>query len=179
MNRADELNEMKAKHRKRVAEIRAFQDYTHEARERTIKEETQQHNEAIRVEEDRISGALNNELENAFKAAHGPGRALDSAAELRLARLREEVKDQLDTKRLDPIRGYEDAVRAGDTERAGVIGKVGARYLNGFRRVRLAELVEANLPEKEKAAREKLARLEREREDLQVGLSLSRMSRGA
>lgn len=96
-----------------------------------------------------------------------------------MARLREEVRDELDTKRLDPIRGYEDAVRAGNTERAGVIGKVGARYLEGFRRVRLAELVEANMPERDRVAREKLAALEREREDLQAGLALQRMARGA
>ncbi len=38
MNRTEKLNEMKAAHRKRVAEIRADGDLTHEAKERRIKE---------------------------------------------------------------------------------------------------------------------------------------------
>ncbi len=75
------------------------------------------------------------------------------------------------------MRAYEEAVRAGDKERAGVIGKMGARYLEGFRRMRLAELVEENAPEKDRKAREKLAELEREREDLEVGLALQRRAR--
>ncbi len=178
MNRTEKLNEMKAKHRDRVAQIRADADLTHEAKERRVKEEGAKHHEEIRAEEERVTAAVREEVENAYKKAHGPGPSLDAAAELRLARLREEVRDDLEAKRLDPIRGYEEAVRAGDKERAGVIGKMGARYLEGFRRARLAELVEENAPEKDRKAREKLAELEREREDLEAGLAMQRVARG-
>lgn len=176
--RTQKLNEMKARHRERVSQIRADQDITREARERRIREEGQKFDAVRRAEEERITVALNNEVEAAFRAAHGSARALDATGELRLARLREEVRDELDSKRLDPLRGFEQAVRAGDRERASVIAKVGPRYLEGARRQRLAELVEANLPEKDREARQKLARLEREREDLALGLSMQRMARG-
>lgn len=178
MNRTEKLNEMKAKHRKRVAEIRADQDLTFEARERRIKELAAKHHEEIRAEEERVTAALREEVEDAYKRAHAPGPSPDAAGELRLARLREEVRDELDTKRLDPIRGYEEAVRAGDKERAEVIGKIGPRYLEGFRRMRLAELVEENMPESDRRARQKLAELEREQEDLNVGLAMQRRARG-
>ncbi len=178
MNRTEKLNEMKAAHRKRVAEIRAFEDYTYEARERKIKEETAKHHEEIRAEEERITSALRDDIEGAYRKAHGPGPSLDATAELRLARLREEVRDDLEARRLDPLRGFEEAVRAGDKERAGVIGKMGARYLEGFRRARLAELVEENMPQRDREARRKLQELEREREDLEVGLAMQRVARG-
>lgn len=177
MSRTEKLNAMKDKHRKRVADIRGDADLTHEARERRIKELTTKHHEEVRAEEERVTSALEGEVEAAYRKAHGPGPALDTAAELRLARLREEVRDELDAKRLDPIRGYEEAVRAGDTERAGVIGKIAPRYLEGFRRVRLAELVEENMPERDREARQKLRELEREKEDLDMGLALQRRAR--
>jgi hypothetical protein len=178
MNRTEKLNEMKAKHRERVAAIRADADLKHEAKERRVKEEGAKHHEEIRAEEERVTAALREEVEGAYRKAHGPGPSLDAAAELRLARLREEVRDDLEAKRLDPIRGYEEAVRAGDKERAGVIGKMGARYLEGFRRARLAELVEENMPQRDREARRKLQELEREREDLEVGLAMQRAARG-
>ncbi len=171
------MNEMKAAHRKRVAEIRADGDLTHEAKERRIKELGTKHHEELRAEEERVTTALKSDVEAAYRKAHGPGPSLDSAQELRLARLREEVRDELDTKRLDPIRGYEAAVRAGHAERAEVIGKIGPRYLEGFRRVRLAELVEENMPERDREARRKLAELEREKENLEMGLALQRRAR--
>ncbi len=177
MNRTERLAEMKAAHRKRVAEIRADGDLTHEAKERRIQELGAKHYEEVRAEEERVTAALREEVEGAYKKAHGPGPSLDAAAELRLARLREEVRDDLEAGRVDPIRGYEAAVRAGDRERAAIIGKMGGRYLEGFRRMRLAELVEENAPEKDRKAREKLAELEREREDLEVGLALQRRAR--
>lgn len=175
--RTEKLNEMKAKHRERVAQIRADGDLTHEAKERRIKELGAKHHEEIRAEEERVTAALKGEIEGAYRKAHGPGPSLDAADELRLARLREEVRDELDAKRLDPIRGYEQAVRAGDKERAAVIGKIGPRYLEGFRRMRLAELVEENLPESERKARQRLAELEREGEDLEMGLAMQRRAR--
>ncbi|MDP9488401.1 MAG: hypothetical protein M3Q49_21900 [Actinomycetota bacterium] len=178
MNRTEKLNEMKAKHRERVAAIRADADLTYEARERRVKEEGEKYNAERKAEEDRVTAALRDDIEGAYRKAHGPGPSLDATAELRLARLREEVRDDLEAKRLDPLRGFEEAVRAGDKERAGVIGKMGARYLEGFRRARLAELVEENAPEKDRKAREKLAELEREREDLEAGLAMQRMARG-
>jgi hypothetical protein len=175
--RTEKLNEMKAKHRKRVAEIRADQDLTFEARERRVKEEGEKFDAALRAEEERVTSKLREEVEDAYKRAHGPGPSLDAAAELRLARLREEVRDDLEARKMDPLRAYEEAVRAGDTERAGVIGKIGPRYLEGFRRVRLAELVEENMPERDRRARQKLAELEREQEDLEVGLAMQRRAR--
>ncbi|MDP9481578.1 MAG: hypothetical protein M3R38_38935 [Actinomycetota bacterium] len=176
--RTEKLNELKAKHRERVAAIRADGDLTHEAKERRVKEEGAKHHEEVRAEEERITSALKDDIEGAYRKAHGPGPSLDAAAELRLARIREEVRDDLEARRLDPIRGYEEAVRAGDKERAGVIGKMGGRYLEGFRRARLQELVEENAPENDRKARERLAALEREREDLEAGLAMQRMARG-
>lgn len=178
-DRTKKLIEMKARHRERISQIRAFEDHTREARDRIVREETVKHNDAIRAEEDSISHALDAEIERAYRAAHGPGRAIDATAELRLARIREEVRDSFEAGRLDPIREHEKATRAGDTERAATIAKIGGRFLDGFRRQRLAELAEANLPEKEKAARARLATLEREKEDLALGLSMQRMARGA
>ncbi len=177
MSRTEKLNELKAKHRERVAAIRADGDLTYEARERRVKEEGAKHHEEVRAEEERITSALSDDIEGAYKKAHGPGPSLDAAAELRLARIREEVRDDLEARRLDPIRGYEEAVRAGDAERAGVIGKMGGRYLEGFRRMRLAELVEKNLPERMREARRRLQELEREREDLALGLAMQRQAR--
>ncbi len=177
MNRTEKLNEMKARHRERVAAIRGDGDLTHEAKERRVKEEGAKHHEEIRAEEERVTAAVREEVENAYMKAHGPGPSLDATAELRLARLREEVRDDLEARRLDPLRGFEEAVRAGDKERAGVIGKMGARYLEGFRRARLAELVEENMPQRDREARRKLQELEREREDLEVGLAMQRAAR--
>ncbi len=178
MSRTEKLAAMKAKHRERVAQIRADADLTHEAKERRVKEEGAKHHEEIRAEEERVTAAVREEVENAYKKAHGPGPSLDAAQELRLARLREEVRDDLEAKRLDPIRGYEEAVRAGDKERAAIIGKMGGRYLEGFRRMRLADLVEENAPEKDREARRRLQELEREREDLEAGLAMQRVARG-
>ncbi len=176
--RTEKLNEMKAKHRKRVAEIRADADLTHEAKERRVREEGAKHHEEIRAEEERVTGALRDDIEGAYRKAHGPGPSLDAAQELRLARLREEVRDELEAGRVDPIRGYEEAVRAGDKERAAIIGKMGGRYLEGFRRARLAELVEENMPQRDREARRRLADLEQEREDLEAGLAMQRVARG-
>ncbi len=178
MNRTEKLAEMKAAHRERVAAIRADGDLTHEAKERRVKEEGAKHYEEVRAEEERVTGALRDDIEGAYRKAHGPGPSLDAAQELRLARIREEVRDDLEAKRMDPIRGYEEAVRAGDAERAGVIGKMGGRYLEGFRRQRLAELVEENMPQRDREARRRLQELEREREDLEAGLAMQRMARG-
>ncbi len=178
MNRTEKLNEMKAKHRERVAAIRADGDLTHEAKERRIQELGTKHHAEVRAEEERITSALQGDIENAYKRAHGPGPSLDAAAELRLARLREEVRDDLEAKRMDPLRGYEEAVRAGDKERAAVIGRMGHRYLEGFRRQRLAELVQENMPEKDREARRRLQELEQEQQDLEAGLAMQRMARG-
>jgi hypothetical protein len=178
MSRTEKLAAMKAKHRERVAQIRADADLTHEAKERRVKEEGAKHHEEIRAEEERVTAAVREEVENAYMKAHGPGQRLDAVAELRLARIREEVKDDLEAKRMDPLRGYEEAVRAGDKERAGVIGKMGGRYLEGFRRQRLAELVQENMPEKDREARRRLTELEREQGDLALGLAMQRAARG-
>ncbi|MDP9487514.1 MAG: hypothetical protein M3Q49_17310 [Actinomycetota bacterium] len=69
-------------------------------------------------------------------------------------------------------------MRAGDKERAAVIGRMGHRYLEGFRRQRLAELVQENMPEKDREARRRLQKLEQEQQDLEAGLAMQRMARG-
>ncbi len=43
--------------------------------------------------------------------------------------------------------------------------------------MRLAELVEENMPERDREARRKLAELEREKENLEMGLALQRRAR--
>jgi hypothetical protein len=53
MNRTEKLNELKAKHRKRVAEIRADTDLTYEARERRVREEGEKYDAERKAEEER------------------------------------------------------------------------------------------------------------------------------
>lgn len=181
-DRTKKLAEMDAKHRRRVAEIRADKDLTYEARERRVREEADKHYAARREEEARVRDSLDGEIERAYRKAYGPEARLrhdateETARELRLSRIRAEVTDDFEARRLDPIRAYEEAIRSGDAERADVIGKAGARYLDGFRRQRLAELVEENLPPERKRERERLAALESEREDLELGMALRRRS---
>lgn len=179
-DRTKKLVEMEAEHRKKVAEVRADKDLTYEARERRVKELGDKHYAARRVEEDQVRESLANEIEAAYRRAHGPELRTDAteetARELRLARIRAEVSDEFEAGRLDPLRAYEEAVRSGDAERAEVLGKAGMRYLEGFRRQRLAELVEENLPPARKRERERLAALEREREDIEIGLAIRRRS---
>ena len=103
MSRTEKLSELKVAHRKRVAAIRADQDRTDAAKERRIKEETEKFDAARSIEEERIEASIRADVEAAYRSAHGPGPVLDAAAELRLARLREEVRDELDTKRLVPF----------------------------------------------------------------------------
>lgn len=176
--RTSKLTEMDAAHRERVVQIRADGDLTYEARERRVKEAGDKHYASRREEEQRVADGLDSEVEAAYRRAHGPApitsAAADTARELRLSRLRAEVTDDFEAGRQDPIRGFEQAVRAGDAERAEVIGKAGARYLQGFRRGRLAELVEENLPPARKRERDRLAALELEREDIELGLAISR-----
>ncbi len=57
MSRTEKLAAMKAKHRERVAEIRADGDLTHEAKERRIQELGTKHHAEIRAEEERVTEA--------------------------------------------------------------------------------------------------------------------------
>ncbi len=177
MSRTAKLDELKTKHRERVAKIRAYEDLTPEAKARRIREEQQEYDEARRAEEERVTSRLRDEIEDAYRSAHGPGPTLDAAQELRLARIREEVRDDFEVRNMDALTAYEQALRAGDRERADVIGKMGGRYLEGFRRQRLADLVAENMPEKERRARKRLAELEAEQADLKTGLAMQRIAR--
>ncbi len=173
--------EMDRKYRVRKAAIRADGDLTFEAKERRVKALTDEHyrkrGELERQETERLEA----ETERAYRKVHGPGprRSADeeTARELRLARIRAEVTDAFDAGRQDPIRAFEQAVRAGDPERAEVIGAVGPRYLDGFRRARLAELVCENEPEDRKRARRRLEELEKEKQDHELAAGIARINR--
>ncbi len=173
--------EMDRKYREGKAAIRADGDLTYEAKERRVKALTDEHyrkrGELERQETERLAA----ETERAYRKVHGPGprRSADeeTARELRLARIRAEVTDAFDAGRQDPIRAFEMAVRAGDAERAEVIGTVGPRYLDGFRRARLAELVRENEPEDRKRARRRLEELEKQKQDHEVAVAISRRNR--
>ncbi len=79
----------------------------------------------------------------------------------------------------DPLVSYQRAVRAGDLERAEVIGKVGERYLKEpARRSRLRELVAENEPAETKRAKKRLAEVEAQRRSHELGGALHRQVRG-
>lgn len=183
MSYTKKLDDLKAEHRKKVAAIRADEDLKPEARDRRIQEETQRFEKEYREEKERTFSTLDSDIEQTWKRAHaedGPSGSTEEqvARELRLQRLREEVRDDFEAGRQDPIRAYEHAVRVGDKERAEVIGKVGPRYMdNGIRRQQLARLVEENEPAHKKQARQRLQALETEKRQTELGLALQERAR--
>lgn len=178
-----ELFGIDEKYRGHKARIKADEDLTPDAKWRKVRELDKEHAAARAEAERRIAERLEADAESAFKRAHGPERhhlsaEEETARELRLARIRAEITDAFEAGRQDPIRAYEQAVRAGDMERAEVIGKVGERHLDDHtRRGRLRRLVEENEPEEKKRARRRLAELEREKQTNDLGNALMRKAR--
>ena len=180
---ASKMHEMRQAHRAKVAAIHADKDLTPEAKERKIRELSKEHNKAMRELEESQTARIQADIDAAYRKVHGPAsRPLsameETAKELRLVRIRAEVTDELEAGRDDPLRAYERAVRAGDKERAEVIGKVGLHYLDDpSRRQRLRELVAENEPEDRKQARRRLQELESKQRSTELAHALGRKVR--
>lgn len=178
------LDEMKAGHNKKVEAIRADGDLKPEARDRRLSEEKQRFEKEYAAEKERAFSELDSDIEQNWRRANAAQKPRyssseeETAAELRLSRIREEVRDEFEAGRQDPIRAYQHAIRLGDKERAEVIGKVGTRYLeNAIRRQQLARLVEENEPESKKRAKKRLSELEEQKRQTGLGLALQERAR--
>jgi hypothetical protein len=175
--------EMDAEYREGKAKIRAFEDLTDEAKERKVRALGREHAEKRKEAEKAIEDRLWAQQETAYRKAFGPAPSnlsadQETARELRLSRLRAEVTDAFDGKVDDPLQAYERAVRAGDDERAEVIGGVGLKYLEEpARRQRLRQLVSENEPDEVRKAKETLAKVEGQRFTHELGTALNRRVR--
>nr|MDP9474792.1 hypothetical protein [Actinomycetota bacterium] len=173
--RLREVEAIRAERRAKVDAVRADGDLTWEAKERKIKEIGREYYAREREAEARVTEGIKANIEAAYRSEHGPAPSAltaeqETAKELRLARIRAEVADEFEAGAQDPLVSYERAVRAGDAERAEVIGKVGERYLTDRnRRARLRQLVEENRPESQKRARRERERLEGEQRSTELG----------
>jgi len=180
---SEELAKIDAEYREGKAKIRAFEDLTDEAKQRKVRALAQEHAEKRTAAEKAIEDRLWVQQENAYRKAFGPAPSnlsadQETARELRLSRLRAEVTDAFSGKVDDPIQAYERAVRAGDDERAEVIGVVGLKYLQEpARRQRLRSLVAANEPADRRRAKETLAKVEGQKRSHELGTALSRVVR--
>jgi hypothetical protein len=158
--------ELETNYRKTKERIRADEDLSYEAKQRKIREAGLVYDRERREIDKRVLERLEAEEERAYRKAYGPGRSTlsaeqETARELRLARIRAEVTDTLRAGRDEPLIAYERAVRAGDSERALVIGKVGEKYLREpARRQRIRQLVAENEPAETKRAKRRLAQIE-------------------
>jgi hypothetical protein len=185
MSEQHEFARMDAEYRERVSALRKDEDLTHEARERKAKALGDAYDRTRKEAEQAVADRLKAEEQDTYRKAFGPKRvtltpAQETARELRLARVRAEVTDELSSGLQDPLRAYEHALRAGDTERAEVIGKLGARHLEDpTRRRRLAELVAETEPEERKRAKQRLAEVDERKRALDLGSALNRRVRGA
>lgn len=184
MTEQHDLARIDAEYRESRAKIRADEDLTREAKGRKERELSLEYASRREEAETAISKRLQAEEEASFRKAYGPGRAAlsaeqEMARELRLSRIRAEVVDSFEAGDQDPLVSYGRAVRAGDTERAEVIGKVGEKYLKEpARRARLRELVAENEPESVKRAKKRLAEVEAEKRSHELGSALHRQVRG-
>ncbi len=154
-----------------------------EAKERKVRALSLEHATRRKEAEKAVADQLSAEEEAAFVKAFGPGRTTltaeqETARELRLSRIRGEVTDAFSGKLDDPIQAYERAIRAGDTERAEVIGRVGLRYLEEpARRQRLGQLVAQNEPADRRRAKETLVKVEGQKRSHELGTALHRLVR--
>lgn len=184
MTNDQELARIDQEYRESKAKVRGYEDLTEEAKERKVRELGLEHGRARAAAEKAVADRLQAEEEASYRKAYGPGRSTlsaeqETARELRLARIRAEVVDELEAGRDDPLRAYERATRAGDAERAEVLGKVGGKYLQEpARRARLRELVEENEPAERRRAKERLASLQGEKRTHELGSALHRKLRG-
>jgi hypothetical protein len=185
MSEQHEFARMDAEYRERVSALRKDEDLNDEARERRIKALSDSYDRTRKEAEQAAAERLQAEERDNYRKAFGPGRntlttAQEAAKELRLARVRAEVTDELSSGLQDPIRAYEHALRAGDTERAEVIGKLGANHLKDpTRRRRLAELVAEHEPEERKRAKARLADVDARKRSLDISTALHHRVRGA
>jgi hypothetical protein len=175
--------EMDAEFREEKSRIRGSADLNDEAKERKVRELGQEHAEKRKEAEKAIEYRLWVQQETAYRKAFGPAPSnlsadQETARELRLSRIRAEVVDAFDGKIDDPLQAYERAVRAGDTERAEVIGRVGLKYLQEpARRQRLGQLVAANEPAEVQKAKKRLVKVEGQKRTHELGTALNRIVR--
>lgn len=171
------------KFREQKAKIRADEDLNYEAKERRVRALGLEYRGKREAAEKAISDRLDADEAASYRKAFGPGRSTltaeqETARELRLSRIRAEVTDALQGGRDDAVRMYERAARAGDAERAEVIGKVGEKYLTEpARRMRLRQLVAENEPDATRRAKKRLAQLEGEKRTHELGAALNRVAR--
>jgi len=177
------LDRLDAEYRQRRSRVWADEDLTPEAQRRKVRELQKEYDQARESAEKAVRGRLEADAESAYRCAYGPERSYGSAQqeaakELGLARIRSEVTDEFEAGRQDPLVSYQHALRAGDKERAEVIGKLGGRYLKDApRRARLRELVAENEPAERRRAKEKLAELENEQRSFGLASGLRRRLR--
>jgi hypothetical protein len=117
----------------------------------------------------RIDAALELEYRRANTVDRPTGdHQADLVREMRRWRIDGEVLEQLFDV-VDGIAMYQEAVRLGDTERTDVLARLAPRWLDSVRRRELAKPVDEQTPPKVKDAREKLAKLEQEKEEPPCG----------
>ncbi|MDP9475109.1 MAG: hypothetical protein M3R38_05360 [Actinomycetota bacterium] len=178
-----DLAKIDAEYRETKAKIRADEDLNYEARQRKIREAGLEYDKRRKEAEQAIEDRLRAEEEASYRKAYGPARSTlsadqEAARELRLARIRAEVTDALEGGTDDALIAYERAVRAGDLERAEVLGKVGAKYLTDTtRRRRLRQLVAENEPADRRRAKERLGEIAGEQRTHELGTALRRQVR--
>ncbi len=180
---SEQLAKIDAEYRESKTKIRADEDLTYEAKERKVRALGLEHAGKRKETEKAVADRLKAEEEAAFRKAFGPGRTTltaeqETARELRLSRLRAEVTDAFEGGHQDPLINYERAIRAGDVERAEVIGVVGLKYLQEpARRQRLGQLVAQNEPAERRRAKETLVKVEGQKRTHELGTALNRIVR--
>lgn len=185
MSEQHEFARMDAEYRERVSALLKDEDLTHEARARKTKALGDAYDRTRKEAEQAVADRLQAEEQDSYRKAFGPKRvtltaAQETARELRLARVRAEVTEDLSSGMQDPLVAYQHAMRAGDTDRAEIIGRVGAGHLEDpTRRRRLAELVAENEPEERRRAKKRLADVEGKKRSLDIGTALHHRVRGA
>ena len=174
---------MDAEYQEEKSRIRGSADLNDEAKKRKVRALGQEHAEKRKAAEKAVADRLWVQQENAYRKAFGPAPSNlsadeETARELRLSRIRAEVIDTFDGKIDDPLQAYERAVRAGDDERAEVIGGVGIRYLQEpARRQRLRQLASENEPDEVRKAKATLARVAGQKQSHELATALNRRLR--
>ena len=175
--------QMDAEFQEEKSRIRGSADLNDEAKERKVRALGQEHAEKRTAAEKATADRLWVQQETAYRKAFGPAPSNLSAdeqvaRELRLSRIRAEVTDAFDAQLDDPIQAFERAARAGDDERAEVIGNVGLKFLEEpARRQRLRQLVSENEPADRRRAKETLVKVEGAKRTHELGTALNRLVR--
>ncbi len=174
--RTEKLDNLKAEKTRELNALRNNTDLTIEARAEKVQELARSYDARIADEAGTVISRVDAEIERAYRSANPLDKptgdhAADMAKELRYRRISEDVMEDL-AGGTDPIRAYDNAVRLGDEERAGIIAKHAPRFLDSIQRRDLNRRVEERLPERVKAARTRLSQLEAEKRSLEVGLTM-------